>query len=117
MGKHVKNLWLKLLIVVLTVCGFLIIAGYSYYRNTSCVGNLWDCLEFEIIIFGGGLLAFSLPIVIILFFWELSKKIRKKKDEEINVIENKIENVDNFEKTEDKLSRSVLDYAKKQKND
>lgn len=77
--EKTENLWFKLFLVILAICGFLIISGYLYYRNSSCLGNVWNCFEFEIIMLGGGILLFSLPLAVILFLWELTKKIREKK--------------------------------------
>lgn len=77
---RIENLWWKLLLVVLMICGVLILIGYLYYRNSSC-SNPLDCLEFEIIIAGGGIMVLSLPIVIILFFWEMYKKVREKRED------------------------------------
>jgi TRAP-type C4-dicarboxylate transport system permease small subunit len=79
-NRKIEDLWWKLLLVVLIFCGFLILTGYLYYINSPCYENPWNCLEFEIIMFGGGVLTISFPIIIILFLWELFKKIREKRE-------------------------------------
>jgi hypothetical protein len=76
--RKIEKWCLRLLLAILPVCGFLIIVGYLYQRNSTCSGNPWDCLEFELMLLGGAILLFCLPLVAILFIWEISKKIKKK---------------------------------------
>ena len=128
MGKKIHNLWSKLLIVVLIICGFLIVVGYLYYENSSCAGNVWNCLEFEVMILGGGILVFSLPIIIILFIWEVYSKIKKKKNSKKNFfigekddfseLDSRFEELKAENKEpQDELSKKILKYAKEEKEE
>ena len=77
-GAKIEKLWFKLLLVALAVFGPLILVGYLYYQNNSCGVEVWNCLQFDVIMLGGGVLLFCLPIVIILFLWEIWQKVEKK---------------------------------------
>ena len=82
--KSIENLWWKLLVAVLAISGPIIIVGYLYYRSSSCLTGVWDCFEFEAIMLGGGILLFSLPVIIVLVIWEISRRIKEKRLAEKN---------------------------------
>ncbi len=79
MKNKIENLWQKTIITVLAIFGPMVIIGYLYYTSNSCGINPWDCLGFDALMLGGGMIIIFLPVAIILLGWEIYKKTRREK--------------------------------------
>ena len=77
----IEKLWLKLLVAVVVIIVPIFAVAFLYSSSSTCP-NIWDCLELELVVISGGIILFSLPIVAILFIWEIFKKIGEKKDQD-----------------------------------
>jgi len=77
----IEKLWLKLLVVVAVIIVPIFAIAFLYSSSSACP-NMWDCLEFEMVFVSGGIILFSLPIVAILFIWEIFKKISEKQKDQ-----------------------------------
>lgn len=77
-AKLAKFGW-KLLIALLLVFGPLIFIGYLYYQSNSCGADAWNCVQFDVVVLGGGVLLFCLPIAFILLLWEIGQIIQKRR--------------------------------------
>lgn len=73
----VEKLWLKLLIGIVVIIVPIFAVAFLYSSSSTC-SNTLDCLEFELLVISGGIILFSLPIVAVLFIWEIIKKIGEK---------------------------------------